>query len=79
MSEENVEAIRRSFELWLSGDIDAWLETVDPDVGWDFSNEPLIDVPNEGRGRKAFVEMLATYSRKPRPANRKTPAFAGAS
>ena len=61
MSQENVEAIRRSFELWLSGDLDAWLATVDPDVGWDLSAHPMPDVPNEGRGRDAFVEALATY------------------
>jgi ketosteroid isomerase-like protein len=61
MSQENVEAIRRAFELWLSGDMDAWLETVDPEVGWDFSNEPLIDVPNKGRGRKDFLEVLSTF------------------
>jgi uncharacterized protein len=62
MSQENVEAVRRSFELWLGGNPDAWLETIDPDVGWDISTHPLPDVPNHGRGRDSFVtDMLATY------------------
>jgi ketosteroid isomerase-like protein len=62
MSQENVEALKRSFELWLSGDVDAWIETMGPDIGWDISAHPLPDVPNHGRGRDAFVtDMMATY------------------
>ncbi len=62
MSQENLEGTRRSIELWLSGDFDAWLETIDPNVGWDISTHPLPDVPNQGRGRDALVtDMLATY------------------
>ena len=59
MSEETVELVRRSLELWLRGDVDAWLETIDPDVGWDISTHPLPDVPNHGRGREAFVKDMA--------------------
>jgi ketosteroid isomerase-like protein len=63
MSQENVELVRRSIELWLGGEFDAWLETIDPDVGWDISAHPLPDVPNHGRGREALVtDMLATYA-----------------
>ena len=63
MSQENVEVMRRSFDLWRSGDIDAWLETIDPSISWDISTHPLPDVPNHGRGRDAFVtDMLATYT-----------------
>jgi ketosteroid isomerase-like protein len=62
MSQENVEVVRRSFELWLGGDLEAWIETIDPEVGWDISTHPLPDVPNHGRGREALVtDMLATY------------------
>ena len=62
MSQENVELMRRSFELWLRGDHDGWLTTIDPGVGWDISTHPLPDVPNHGRGRDALVtDMLATY------------------
>jgi len=53
MSEENVEVIRRSTELWLSGDIPSWLEMLDPEIGWDISTHPLPDVPNAGSGREA--------------------------
>ena len=62
MSGESVEVMGRSFELWRSGQIDAWLETLDPDIGWDISTHPLPDVPNTGRGRDAFATtMMATY------------------
>ena len=62
MSQENVEAVRRSFELRMSGDLDAWLTTIDPDVGWDISAHPLPDVANRGQGRDALAsDMLATY------------------
>ena len=62
MSQGNVELVKRSFELFLRGDLEAWLETLDPDVGWDISTHPLPDVPNHGRGREAFAtDMMATY------------------
>jgi ketosteroid isomerase-like protein len=62
MSQENVDLIRRGAELWLSGDFEGWLETIDPEIEWDISTHPLPDVPNRGRGREAFVtDMLGTY------------------
>ena len=62
MSAEDVEVVRRSFELWLGGDVEGWLETLDPEIEWDISGHPLPDVPNRGRGREAFVtDMMATY------------------
>ena len=62
MSQENMETVRRSFELWIGGDLDAWLRTLDPDIGWDISAHPLPDVPNHGEGRDALVnDMLGTY------------------
>jgi ketosteroid isomerase-like protein len=62
MSRENVELIRRGVELWLSGDFEGWLETIDPEIEWDISTHPLPDVPNRGRGREAFItDMLRTY------------------
>jgi len=62
MSQKNVELVRRSLELWLRGEMEDWIETIDPEVGWDISTHPLPDVPNRGRGREAFVtDMLATY------------------
>ena len=62
MSDENVETMRRSFDLWLSGEVDAWRRTLDPNVGWDISTHPLPDVPDHGRGRDALLtDVLATY------------------
>jgi ketosteroid isomerase-like protein len=62
MSQENVEVVRRSTEEWLRGNLEGWLETIDPEIGWDISTHPLPDVPNRGRGREALMtDMLATY------------------
>ena len=62
MSGENVDLIRRGAELWLGGDFTGWLETIDPDIGWDISTHPLPDVPNTGTGRDALVnDVLLTY------------------
>ena len=62
MSQENVDLIRRGTELWLRGNVEAWLETIDAGVGWDISTHPLPDVPNRGHGREALLtEMLGTY------------------
>ena len=62
MSQENVEIVRRGTELWLRGDFEGWLETIDPEIEWDISAHPLPDVPNRGQGREAFVtDMLGTY------------------
>jgi ketosteroid isomerase-like protein len=32
MSEENVELVRRSFDLWTRGDLEGFLETIDPAI-----------------------------------------------
>ena len=62
MSQENVEVVRRGTEEWLRGNLEAWVETIDPEIGWDISTHPLPDVPNRGRGREALItDMLATY------------------
>jgi ketosteroid isomerase-like protein len=62
MSQENVEVVRRSTEEWLRGNFEAWIETIDPGVGWDISAHPLPDVPNQGHGRQALMtDMLAPY------------------
>jgi ketosteroid isomerase-like protein len=34
MSRENVEVVRRALDGWNRGDIDAWLESVHPDIEW---------------------------------------------
>jgi ketosteroid isomerase-like protein len=61
MSQENVEAVKRSFELWRDGSIGEWIETLDPDIEWDVSAHPLPDFPNRGSGRDAFLRHLGDY------------------
>jgi ketosteroid isomerase-like protein len=62
MSQQNVEAVSRLFALYQRGELDALLEMIDPEIGWDISAHPLPDVPDHGRGRDAFMtEMLAVY------------------
>ena len=61
MSPENVEVVRRGFELFQNGQIDAWIETLDSELEWDISAHPLPDFPNTGSGRDAFVGHMATY------------------
>jgi uncharacterized protein len=61
MSQENVELVRRGFELFQKGPVDAWIETLDPELEWDISAHPLPDFPNAGSGRDAFVGHMATY------------------
>jgi hypothetical protein len=34
-SEENVEIVRRGFDLFKRGDLEAFLETIDPAIGWE--------------------------------------------
>ena len=34
MSQENIEVVRRGFELWQEGRIDEWIKTLDADIEW---------------------------------------------
>lgn len=34
MSQENVDAVRRSRDAWNRGDVDAWLESFHPEIEW---------------------------------------------
>ncbi len=34
MSEEHVEAVRRSLDAWNRGDVEAWLEDAHPEIEW---------------------------------------------
>jgi ketosteroid isomerase-like protein len=58
MSAENVTRAQEGFELFNSGDIDAWLDWFNPDIVW----HTRVDEPDAGvyRGRegvRALVEM----------------------
>jgi ketosteroid isomerase-like protein len=61
MSQENVEVVRASFELWCDGRMGEWIATLDADIEWDISAHPLPDFPDRGRGRGAFVGHMGDY------------------
>jgi uncharacterized protein len=56
MSQENVEIVRRGFEAWNTGDMDAVRELYDPGVIW----RPLDGWPEPGpyAGREAVMRQL---------------------
>jgi ketosteroid isomerase-like protein len=52
MSQENVELVRRGYEAFARGDIEAVLELLDPDVDWQPAIAPILGVETV-RGREA--------------------------
>ena len=56
MSEENVEIVRRGFEVWNTGDMDALRELYDPGILW----RPAEGWPEPGPyvGREAVMRQL---------------------
>jgi ketosteroid isomerase-like protein len=52
MSEENIEHLRRGYEAFARGDVDAVLELLDPDVDWHPAIAPILGVDTV-RGREA--------------------------
>ena len=56
MSQENVGGVRQGFEVWNSGDMDAFRELLDPDVVW----RPPEGWPEPGPylGREAVMRQL---------------------
>jgi ketosteroid isomerase-like protein len=61
MSQENVEIVRRMFEAYLTGDAEAALAAIDPEIEWDLSAYPLPDWPETGRGREGYMLNLTGY------------------
>ena len=61
MSQENVEIAREGFRRFQASDA-GWIDSLDPEVGWDISAHPLPDVPKRGRGREELLtQVFATY------------------
>ena len=59
MSQENVEIVKRAWEAWSRGDVDAVLATCDPAVEWDmtsFEGWPEDDVYYGHEGFLRFLE-----------------------
>src|SRR5512144_594548 len=61
MSEENVEILRRGFEAFARGDMDALLQDADPDIEWAPAIAPMLGLePVRGKEalRRFFTEDL---------------------
>lgn len=67
MSQENVEVVRRGWEAWTSGDIDALFAVCSPEIEWDTTNfEGWLeaDVYRGHAGVRRFLEdWLSTWER----------------
>jgi ketosteroid isomerase-like protein len=64
MSQENVEIMRQAFAQWLRGGATADAvppEFYAPDIEWDQSAYPFVDMPDRGTGRDELLGHLATY------------------
>jgi ketosteroid isomerase-like protein len=57
MSEENVEIVRRGFEAFARGDVEALLDVVDPDVEWSAAIGPILGV-DATRGKTALRKFF---------------------
>jgi ketosteroid isomerase-like protein len=61
MSQENVEILRRGFEAFAPGDVEALLDLVDPDIEWSAAIAPILGVTaTRGKAalRKFFIQDL---------------------
>ena len=67
MSRENVEVVRRGWDAWIRGDIDALFKTFHPAVEWDTTNYEGWPEDEVYRGhdgvRRFFEEWLASWDR----------------
>jgi ketosteroid isomerase-like protein len=67
MSRDNVEVVRRAWDAWIRGDMDALFETFHPSVEWDttnFEGWPENEVYRGHDGiRRFFEEWLASWDR----------------
>lgn len=58
MSQDNVELVRRGYEAFAHGDVEAVLDLADPDVSWTPAIAPLLGV-DVIEGRDALRRFLA--------------------
>jgi ketosteroid isomerase-like protein len=65
MSHENVELLRRAFEVFLAGKSEFGLDLSDPEIEWDASEMPVPDMGGVYRGREGvrqfWREWLAAW------------------
>jgi ketosteroid isomerase-like protein len=58
VSEENVEVVRQIHEVWNTGDLDAWLELLNPDIDWVAAREDPDAATHRGReGVREYVQQ----------------------
>jgi ketosteroid isomerase-like protein len=63
MSQENVEVIRGMYEAWQPAEPRAAAEFLDPEIEWDVSAYPGLDMPVRGKGRENYLRLLDRYVR----------------
>lgn len=63
MSQENVELIRRAYQAYANGDLDAMLELVDPDLEWTYL-DPALErpTPQVCHGRQELEQGLRHWA-----------------
>ena len=63
MSKENAELIRRAYQAYAGGDLDAMLELVDPDLEWTYL-DPALErpTPQVCQGRHELEQVLRHWA-----------------
>jgi uncharacterized protein len=59
MSAEDVEAVRRGYNAFNTGDIEALLEGLDPEIVWNVP--PILPEKHVYEGREGVAELLRTW------------------
>jgi ketosteroid isomerase-like protein len=63
MSKENAELIRRAYQAYANGDLDAMLELVDPDLEWTYLDPALEHpTPQVCHGRQELEQVLRHWA-----------------
>jgi ketosteroid isomerase-like protein len=63
MSKENAELIRRAYQAYASGDLDAMLELVDPELEWTYLDPALEHpAPQVCHGRQELEQVLRHWA-----------------
>jgi ketosteroid isomerase-like protein len=63
MSNENADLIRRAYQAYVSGDLAAMLELVDPDLEWTYLNPALEQpAPQVCHGRQELEQVLQGWA-----------------
>ena len=63
MSKENAELIRRAYQAYATGELDAMLEFVDPDLEWTYLDPALEHpTPQVCHGRQELEQLLRQWA-----------------